>query len=120
MTAEVSVHRTHGSGDVAAAITRRIRSAFRLFEERQDEIVVYLDGSYGVPSRSVAGLLYHVDIDHGTCECPDQAKGGHHCAHLFCAEICRAKGVPDTPHGFAGAPTATRRASRRCEGKAAA
>ena len=114
---EASVHRTQGSGKVSAPIARRIRSAFRLFEERSGEIVAYLDGTYGVPSRSRSDVLHHVDIEAGTCECEDQTIGGHHCTHLFCAEICRAKGVP---HGFATPATARPSISRRCVSRKAA
>lgn len=78
----------------SGAIVRRVRGALEIFEHRREEIIIYLDGTYGIPSRSVANHLWHVDLDHGTCECPDQAVGGRHCAHLFCAEIARAKGVP--------------------------
>jgi hypothetical protein len=125
VTTRGSIPKTIGeSGEVSAAITRRIQSAFRLFEERSSEIVAYLDGTYGVPSRSVADLLYHVDVDHGTCECPDQAKGGHHCAHLFCAEIARAKGTPRAPHNLRASRPANAKlqlrghTSRRCRSEA--
>ena len=58
----------------------------RLFRERGSEVVVYLDGTYGVPSRTEEGVLYVVDLEVGTCDCPDSTYGGHVCLHQVFVE----------------------------------
>jgi hypothetical protein len=46
--------------------------------------------TYAVPSCSVEGVRYRVDLDRGTCECRDYARG-HTCKHLICAEILASR-----------------------------
>jgi hypothetical protein len=51
----------------------------------------HLGGStYAVPSCSVEGVRYRVDLDTGRCECRDYARG-HTCKHLICAEILASR-----------------------------
>lgn len=68
--------------------TRAMRG-LQLHRERGSEIVFYLDGTYGVPSRTEEGVLYVTDLDHETCECPDSTYGKHTCLHLVAAEAKR-------------------------------
>ena len=69
----------------------RAERGLALYRERGGEIVVYLDGTYGVPSRSVEGVIYHVDVERGTCECPDSACRKATCLHMVAAEAKRAE-----------------------------
>jgi uncharacterized Zn finger protein len=63
----------------------------RLYRERGDEIVVYVDGTFGVPSRSEAEVLRNVDLLAGTCECPHQKFRGGICAHMVAVEMKAAE-----------------------------
>jgi hypothetical protein len=63
----------------------------RLYRERGDEIVVYVDRTYGVPSRSEEGVLRNVDLLAGECECPHQRFRGGICAHMVAAEMKAAE-----------------------------
>ena len=74
----------------------------RLHRERGSEIVTYLDGTYGVPSRTEEGVLYVVDLDAETCECPDKAcRKDVTCLHAVAAEAKRReaarKAAPKPP-----------------------
>ena len=60
-----------------------------LYRERGSEIVVYLDGTCGVPSRTEEDVLYHVDLEAGTCECPDAICRKVSCLHMVAAEAKR-------------------------------
>ena len=65
--------------------TRAMRG-LELYRHRGDEIVAYLDGTYSVPSRTEEGVLYVVDLEAGTCDCPDSTYGGHVCLHQVFVE----------------------------------
>ena len=78
-----------------------------LYRERGEEIVTYLDGTYGVPSRTEEGGLYVVDLEAGTCDCPDSTYGGHTCLHSVAAEAKRREAARKT----APKPTARKRCS---------
>lgn len=62
----------------------------RLFRDRGSEIVTYVSGGYGVPSRTEEGVLYFVDFDaedpRERCDCPDARYGGHTCMHQVFVE----------------------------------
>ena len=88
----------------AEGITTRAQRGLALYRDRGDEIVVYLDGTYGVPSRTQEGVLYHVDLEAGTCECPDATCRKVSCLHMVAAEAKRV--------GLARKSPARRR--RRC------
>ena len=97
--------------------TRAMRGLM-LYRHRGDEIVAYLDGTYGVPSRTEEDAIYHVDLDRGdgVCECMDHACRGLVCLHVFCAmlkraEIRRRAGVRRPARSGSG---------RRCERRVAA
>ena len=81
-----------------------------LYRHRGDEIVTYLDGTYGVPSRTEEGELYVVDLDRETCSCPDQTCRKITCLHMVAAEAKRM--------GLRR-PVAPARSGRRC-GRSAA
>ena len=86
--------------------TRAMRG-LALYRHRSDEIVVYLDGTFGVPSRTEEGGLYVVDLGRETCDCPDAKYGGHVCLHAVAAEAKRREIVRrDAPK-----PPARRRCS---------
>lgn len=67
--------------------TRELRG-LALFRERGEEIVAYTDGTYGVPSRTRCGVIYHVDLDGQGCECADRV---FPCQHGFAAELKHAR-----------------------------
>ena len=77
----------------AEGITTRAQRGLALYRDRGDEIVVYLDGTYGVPSRTEDGVLYHVDLEAGDprdrCECPDATCRKVSCLHMVAAEAKR-------------------------------
>lgn len=85
--------RPKGANPMAEATIPKTRAqrGLALYRERGGEIVVYLDGTYGVPSRTVEGVIYHVDLEAGICECKDATKGGHTCLHSVAAEAKRAE-----------------------------
>ena len=99
--------------------TRAMRG-LALYRERGDEIVVYVSGGFGVPSRTEPGFLYFVDLDREEarerCDCPDASYGGHTCMHqVFVEAHLTAK-----RRGAAGVRRlAPVRSGRRCERKAA-
>lgn len=68
----------------------RAQRGIRLYLERGDEIVAYVDGTYGVPSRTEEGVLYDVDLEAETCECPDRV---YPCLHAFSAELKNAERI---------------------------
>ena len=93
--------------------TRAMRG-LRLFRERGDEIVFYpTTGEYGVPSRSEEDGFYHVDLEAGTCECPDATCRKVACLHAVAAELKSAE-----IRRRSGRSNPARR-SRRCERRAA-
>ena len=68
----------------------RAARGLQLYRERGGEIVFYpTTGEYGVPSSSVEGELYHVNLEAGTCECPDATCRGAICMHLVASEAKR-------------------------------
>lgn len=69
----------------------RAQRGLQLFRERGSEIVVYLDGTYGVPSRTEEDLVYHVDLKIETCECRDFEIRRVSCLHQFAAMMKRAR-----------------------------
>ncbi len=82
--------------------TTRAQRGLALYRERGGEIVRYPStGEYGVPSNSEEGVIYHVDLDRGTCECPDNAYGKNTCMHQVAAEAKRIglgrKAAPKVP-----------------------
>ena len=83
-----------------------------LFRDRGTEIVTYLDGTFGVPSRTEPDVIYHVDLERGTCECFDHLYRGTICLHIFAAMIFRAKALAKRMRRVAGSPR------RRCSGAA--
>ena len=104
---------TFGSRKATSTDRERETRAMRglaLYRERGDEIVLYLDGTYGVPSRTEEGGLYVVDLEAGTCDCPDSTYGGHTCLHAVAAEAKRAGMRRPAPV----------RSGRRCSSKVAA
>ncbi len=71
--------------------TRAMRG-LSLYRDRGDEIVVYpTTGEYGVPSSSEEGVIYHVDLELGTCECPDATCRKVACLHQVAAEAKRCE-----------------------------
>ena len=84
--------------------TRAMRG-LQLHRERGDEIVVYISGGHGVPSRTEPDFIYHVDLDaedpHERCDCPDGRYGGHTCMHQVFVEAHlaarRRKEAPKSP-----------------------
>ncbi len=70
--------------------TTRAQRGLALYRERGGEIVVYLDGTYGVPSRTIEGGFYHVDLEaedaHERCGCPDAKHRGYTCLHQVFVE----------------------------------
>lgn len=92
--------------------TRAMRG-LQLFRERGTEIVLYISGGYGVPSRTEPDALYHVDLDqadpHERCDCPDAKYGGNTCLHqIFVEAHLAAKRRAASPA----------RSGRRCERRA--
>ena len=81
-----TVYRTATEGGTA---TTRAQRGLALYRDRGGEIVVYVDGAYGVPSRTEEGVLYHVDLEAGTCECPDATCRKVSCLHMVAAEAKR-------------------------------
>lgn len=65
----------------------RIFRGRRLYREQGAEIVLYIDGSFGVPSATKAGLVYHVNLKAQTCKCPDKKNQSEPCKHMFAAEL---------------------------------
>jgi hypothetical protein len=43
--------------------------------------------TFRVPSRSIAGRVYTVDLGVETCTCPDRQFGGNICAHMWAAAV---------------------------------
>jgi hypothetical protein len=66
----------------------REQRGLALFRERGAEIVAYIDGTYGVPSRTQDGVIYRVDLDRQSCECPDRHSP---CLHLIAATAKHAR-----------------------------
>ena len=69
----------------------RGEAGVRLYRERGGEIVYYLDGTFGVPSRSEEGLIRVVALADAACDCPDHSRRGRVCAHLVAAEMKHAE-----------------------------
>jgi hypothetical protein len=85
----VAGERTRGEGKD----TRELRG-IRLYMDQPDEIVRYIDGTLGVPSRTIPGLIYHVNLEEASCECPDYTYRHSTCVHMIAAELKRIKALP--------------------------
>jgi hypothetical protein len=46
-------------------------------------------GIYEVPSQSVGGEYYAVNLNRNTCECPDWRKRKYPCKHIYAARMFR-------------------------------
>ncbi len=104
--------------------TTRCERGIALFRERGSEIVRYVDGTFGVPSRTEEGVIYHVDLERGTCQCADYLVEAvnrnnpyHVCLHQVCATIHAAKTAARRLRRRGSARPAGR---PRCSGKWAA
>lgn len=70
----------------------RATRGLALFRERGGEIVSYVDGTFGVPSRTEDGVIYLVDLlGAETCSCPDRTPDTEACLHMVAAEAKRAE-----------------------------
>ena len=69
--------------------TTRIQRGIRIAAERGAEVVETGAGTYRVPGS--AGATYTVDLDRAYCSCPDHAKRGFTCKHIFAAEIVASR-----------------------------
>lgn len=68
----------------------RAQRGLALYRERENEIVFYpTTGEYGVPSRTEEGELYVVDLEEGSCSCPDATCRKVSCLHMVAAEAKR-------------------------------
>ncbi len=92
----------------ASIPTSRVSRGIALFEEYGDEIVRYLDGTFGVPSRTDEGVVYVVDLEAETCECKDFEIRRVGCMHQAAATIKAAKPTS------AAAPRRAAVPARRC------
>ena len=101
---------TGGKGEGGVVAARGVR----LFRKHGDGIVVYLDGTLGVPSETEEGALYVVDLDEESCGCPSFRYTGRICKHVFSGLLYRAKHRGRFP--FRPAPA---RPGRRCGRRAA-
>lgn len=92
----------------------RTQRGLQLFRAIGNEIAVYLDGTYSVPSKSEEGLVYHVDLEAETCECRDHEyrPSWGPCCHQVAATIYRAKHRNRSPFGES-VPIASPRCRRR-------
>ena len=82
-----SIDRLGNEGKGGTRITRGIA----LYREHEEEIVVYLDGTFGVPSSTTVDFVYHVDLSEGTCTCPDSEFRRATCLHQVAASIKESK-----------------------------
>jgi hypothetical protein len=98
-------------GTTRGGETRAMRG-LQLFRRRGAEITVYLDGTYGVPSKSEESLVYCVDLEAETCECPDHEYKRVTCCHQYAALIYRAKHRNRSPFGGAAPAGGGRRCGR--------
>ncbi len=122
-TGSIEHRGSKGEGDR----TTRCQRGITLFRERGSEVVRYVDGTFGVPSRTEDGAIYHVDLERGTCQCADylveavhRGNPYHVCLHQVCATIYAAKvatGETRRQHG-PGSPRPVGRS--RCSWKGAA
>lgn len=70
----------------------RPQRALRHYRDRNGAIDVYIDGvTFGVESGTEADLVYHVDTEQETCECPDSEYKGQACWHQIYTVIWLAK-----------------------------
>lgn len=112
MTIETKVYRK-GKGS-----TREERG-LELYCEKGSEIVRYLDRTFGVPSATEDGVVYVVDLQAGTCSCPNfvyrlgPLPVPTFCKHIYAAELYRAK-APAPPHELLVKPGKSPRRRRCC------
>ncbi len=72
----------------------RVSRGIALYREQGDEIVRYISGTFGVPSKSIEDFFYHVDLDAEPgerCQCRDHEIRKTFCIHQVAATIKAAK-----------------------------
>jgi transposase-like protein len=69
-------------------------------------ITMNSDGTFWVPSQTVSGATYHVDLTRGTCTCPDQAFRHIECKHIYAATFYSGLTSPVQPAPKVVAPDA--------------
>lgn len=92
------------TGKTAAPRRTRVRRGMDLFRDRRDEIQRLGASVFLVPSCS-GEQRYTVDIEAGTCECPDRPPAGSSCKHLVSAILYAVK-YPEPKAAPLGKPEA--------------
>ncbi len=118
-----SIEHRGSKGEGSSGATTREQRGIALYLERGDEIVAYVDGTFGVPSRTEEDVIYHVDLEGGTCQCADylieaihRSNPYHLCLHIYAGELKRIERSLRRAFGRRG----QRPRRSRCSRKAAA
>ena len=73
---------------MADALDARQRRALALVASKRKHIKHVAGARWLVPSQTDGGG-YLVDVDEGTCSCPDHEERGVRCKHLFAVAVIR-------------------------------